>query len=41
MREIEDNQISVENKVYNAIVDMREREIEEMENQRDAIEEAS
>ena len=38
LKEMEDNQISVENRVYDAIVDMRERTIEEMQNERDAIE---
>ena len=41
MKEIEDNQISVEDKVYNALVDLRQRAIDELQNQRDAIEKAS
>ena len=41
MREIEDNQISVEDKVLKAIIDTRQREIDELQKQRDAIEEAS
>ena len=41
LQAMRDNQISLENKVLDAIVDMREREIEEQENLRDAIEESA
>ena len=41
MKEIEDNQIAVEDKVLNAIEDTRQREIDELQKERDAIEESS
>ena len=41
MQEIEDNQISVEDKVLDAIISQREQEIDDAQKTRDAIEEAS
>ena len=41
LHDIEDNQIAVENKVYDALVDSRERAIEELEKTKDAIEESA
>lgn len=41
LKNIEDNQISVENKVLKALEDERQREIDELQKQRDAIEEAA
>ena len=41
MKDVEDNQIAVENKVYDALVDSRERAIEELEKTKDAIEESA
>ena len=41
LQDIEDNQIDVENAVYEALVDSRERAIEELENTKDAIEDSA
>ncbi len=41
IKEIEDNQIAVENKVLSAIEESRQREIDELQKQRDALQEAS
>ena len=41
MKEIEDNQIAVEDRVLAAIEDTRQREIDELQDQRDAIEDAA
>ena len=41
LKSIEDNQIAVENKVLDAMIDSREREIEESEKERAAIEKSS
>lgn len=41
MHEIEDNQMSVEDKILKAIESARQREIDELQKERDAIEEAS
>ena len=41
MKEIEDNQISVENKVLKAMEDSRQREIDELQKQTDAIREGN
>ena len=38
LKAIEDNQISVENRILDAIVDLKERHIQEMRDERDAIE---
>ena len=41
LKEIEDNQIAVEDKVLSALTDIRQREIDELQDQRDAIEESA
>ena len=41
LKEIEDNQIAVEEKVYDAIVDMRERMINELKDQKEAIQQSN
>ena len=41
LHEIEDNQISLENKILNAIEETRQREIDELQKQRDTFSEAS
>ena len=41
LHDIEDNEIAVQNKVYDALVDSRERAIEELEKTKDAIEESA
>lgn len=41
LHEIEDNQIAVEQKVLKAVVESRQRQIDEMQEQRDAIEESA
>jgi len=36
-----DNQLAVEDRIYDAIVESREAEIEEIQNERDALEETT